>query len=175
MGLAHLINWVISIVWRLRNNIKPPPIKRGFLFPCIFITKETTMKKTIRLTESDLTKIVKRVVNENHWEEYGFDDEETYVEDFIEADDYALELLMDMDSEFQEIFQQFLSSGFVEDLINKYQTMFEERYPKYTEDREELSNEHISGLFGLSSDDNYEDISGEFSGALMNGLHPKKI
>jgi hypothetical protein len=82
------------------------------------------MKKTIRLTESDLTKIVKRVINENHWEDYGFNDEETYVEDFIEADDYALELLMDMDSEFQEIFQQFLSSGFVGDIINKYQIMF---------------------------------------------------
>lgn len=147
----------------------------GFLFLCIFITKETTMKKTIRLTESDLTKIVKRVINENHWEDYGFNDEETYVEDFIEADDYALELLMDMDSEFQEIFQQFLSSGFVGDIINKYQTMFEERYPKYTEDRDEITNEHISDLFNLSDSDDYEDISGELSGALMDGLHAKNI
>lgn len=133
------------------------------------------MKKTIRLTESDLTKIVKRVINENHWEDYGFNDEETYVEDFIEADDYALELLMDMDSEFQEIFQQFLSSGFVGDIINKYQTMFEERYPKYTEDRDEITNEHISDLFNLSDSDDYEDISGELSGALMDGLHAKNI
>lgn len=147
----------------------------GFLFLCIFITKETTMKKTIRLTESDLTKIVKRVINENHWEDYGFNDEETYVEDFIEADDYALELLMDMDSEFQEIFQQFLSSGFVGDIINKYQTMFEERYPKYTEDRDEITNGHISDLFNLSDSDDYEDISGELSGALMDGLHAKNI
>lgn len=133
------------------------------------------MKKTIRLNESDLTKIVKRVINENHWEDYGFNDEETYVEDFIEADDYALELLMDMDSEFQEIFQQFLSSGFVGDIINKYQTMFEERYPKYTEDRDEITNEHISDLFNLSDSDDYEDISGELSGALMDGLHAKNI
>ena len=133
------------------------------------------MKKTIRLTESDLTKIVKRVINENHWEDYGFNDEETYVEDFIEADDYALELLMDMDSEFQEIFQQFLSSGFVGDIINKYQIMFQERYPKYAKDREITTNEHISDLFNLSDSDDYEDISGELSGALMDGLHPKNI
>ena len=37
---------------------------RGFLFYDIFITKEYIMKKTIRLTESDLTRIVKSVLNE---------------------------------------------------------------------------------------------------------------
>jgi hypothetical protein len=37
------------------------------LFPFgLFITKETTMKKTIRLTESDLMRIVKRVINERY-------------------------------------------------------------------------------------------------------------
>jgi hypothetical protein len=38
-----------------------PPVLNG----CIFITKEYIMKKIIRLTESDLTRIVKRVIKEN--------------------------------------------------------------------------------------------------------------
>jgi ribosomal protein S3AE len=32
----------------------------------IFITKEYNMKKIVRLTETDLTRLVRRVVNENH-------------------------------------------------------------------------------------------------------------
>ena len=43
-----------------KNGTIPPLHSNG-----IFITKERIMKKTIKLTESDLNRIIKRVINEN--------------------------------------------------------------------------------------------------------------
>ena len=52
------------------------------------------MKKIIKLTESDLSRIVKRVIKEedenvdNLWKDFGFEDEESFIKHYIEADDY---------------------------------------------------------------------------------------
>ena len=49
---------------------KIPPIWEG----CIFITKEYIMKRIVRLTESDLARIVRRVIKENDSrEDFQFD------------------------------------------------------------------------------------------------------
>jgi hypothetical protein len=66
---------------------KTPPKKRGFLFHLIFID----MKKIVKLTENDLNRIVKKVLNENekvygHQDIRGLydklsDDEDVYLDD----------------------------------------------------------------------------------------------
>ena len=45
-------------------NSKTSSTRRGFLFPEVFIEKEIKMAKTIRLTENDLVRLVKRVIEE---------------------------------------------------------------------------------------------------------------
>jgi len=59
---THIQRWVriISVHKPLTKMVN----LRVFLFSVIFITKELTMRKIIRLTESDLTRIVKRLINE---------------------------------------------------------------------------------------------------------------
>ena len=61
------------------------------------------MKKIIKLTESDLTKIVKRLVKES-------DKDDSYYENFKQADDYASDLYFEMDNELQEIFDNILNN-----------------------------------------------------------------
>ena len=62
------------------------------------------MKKVVRLSESDLSKIIKKIIKEddsNWWTKYGFDSEDSFISDYEEADDYASELINDVDYELQ--------------------------------------------------------------------------
>ena len=111
------------------------------------------MKKVIRLSESDLNRIVKRIIKENEesdwWTKFGFDSEESFVSDYEEADDYASELISDADYEIQELLISFFET-ILGPVIKKRQLMFEERYPQYVNPDEEFYNESIDYLMNAN-------------------------
>jgi dihydrodipicolinate reductase len=80
------------------------------------------MKKVIRLTESDLQKVIKRVIQEEEesdwWTEYGFDDKGSFLEFYYEVvEEYAYELIMEIDNEVQELLIDFFEqTGFMENV-----------------------------------------------------------
>ncbi len=114
------------------------------------------MKKIIKLTESDLTRIVKRIINEDlsdkHWEDFGFKDEESFIEHYIEADDYALELTFDIESEIMNYIEDAVNRIDFEQLIRDAQNNFKSKYGQYY-DIDVLTNEHIDDLKNLKSID----------------------
>ena len=116
------------------------------------------MKKVIRLTESDLNRIVKKLIKENEeesdwWTKFGFDSEESFVEDYIVADEYAEKLFWDADEEIKEIMYNFFDNVNIGNIIEKYQNEFKERYPQYSNPKETFHNEFITDL--MNGDANY--------------------
>ena len=121
------------------------------------------MKKVIRLTESDLNRIVKKIIKENEeesdwWTKFGFDSEDSFVSDYEEADDYASELIRDVDDEIQELLIRFFETVDLGRIIKKRQLMFEERYPQYVNPDEEFHNEGIDYLMNANLNPNSEKL-----------------
>ncbi len=121
------------------------------------------MKKVIRLTESDLNRIVKKIIKENEeesdwWTKFGFDSEESFVSDYEEADDYASELISDVDYEIQELLIRFFETVDLGRIIKKRQLMFEERYPQYVNPDEEFYNEGIDYLMNANLNPDSEEL-----------------
>ena len=123
------------------------------------------MKKVIKLTESDLTKIVKRLVKES-------DKDDSYYENFKQADDYALELYMEMDDKIQEIFSSILNNIDFESILNYYQNKFREKYGELSNiDGDEIYNENITDLMNMGKKDvDYDFISSEMSAAILDNF-----
>lgn len=123
------------------------------------------MKKVIKLTESDLTKIVKRLVKES-------DKDDSYYENFKQADDYAFELYREMDDKIKEIFDSILNNIDFESIFKYYQNKFREKYGELADiDGDEIYNENISDLMNMGKNDvDYDSISYEMSEVILNNF-----
>ncbi len=120
------------------------------------------MKKIIKLTESDLTKIIKRLVKES---------DESYYENFKQADDYASDLYFEMDMELQEMFNNILNHIDFEDILKKYQNKFREKYGELADIDEDIYNENITDLMNMDVKNiDFDFISSEISGAILDNL-----
>ena len=123
------------------------------------------MKKVIKLTESDLTKIVKRLVKES-------DKDDSYYENFKQADDYALELYMEMDNKIIEIFSSILNNIDFESILKYYQNKFREKYGELADiDGDENYNENINDLMNMGKKDvDYDSISYGMSAVILDNF-----
>jgi len=132
------------------------------------------MKKVIRLTESDLQKVIKRVIieeEESHWRKYGFDDEESFYENYVNVDEYARELTIEVEEEIRDLLINFFEQtdfvGIVKESVESRQKMFKERYPQYS-NVGELGNDYIDSLLTANPDLESEDVIDEVSLFLMD-------
>ena len=123
------------------------------------------MKKVVTLTEKELTNIVKRLVKES-------DKDESYYENFEQADDYALELYMEMDDEIREIFSSILINIDFESILKYYQNKFREKYGELADiDGDEIYNENITDLMNMGKKDvDFDLITYEMSAAILDNL-----
>jgi hypothetical protein len=122
------------------------------------------MKKVVTLTESDLTKIIKRLVKES-------DENESYYENFKQADDYASDLYFEMDMEIQEMFNDILNNIDFESILKKYQNAFREKYGELADIDEDIYNENITSLMNMGKKEvDFDFISSEISAAILDNL-----
>jgi hypothetical protein len=131
------------------------------------------MGKVLRLTESDLTRIVKRVIKENHWEKYGFNDENLYYEEYEKADKYASDLYMDIDERITKLMGYALSSVLesINDIINENQNEFREEYGQFVDNEEDVYNESINDLMKMSLDKiDIDEVSFGMSEVVLEAL-----
>ena len=126
-----------------------------------------------RLTERDLSRIVKRVINEEneeYWKDYGFDDEESYSKDYISADEYAEDLTSQI---YDEVFSQimsFLDLSDIQGFIKNSQEEFINKYGAYVKDHESTYNENISGLLKMNANFDSESAAGAMTEALFGNI-----
>jgi hypothetical protein len=142
------------------------------------LVKKYVMKKVIRLTESDLQKVIKRVIQEEEesdwWTEYGFDDKGSFLEFYYEVvEEYAYELIMEIDNEVQELLIDFFEqTGFMEnvkEIVESRKKMFMEQYPQYS-NVGEFMNENIDRLMTAKAKLDLEDIVEEASGSILDNI-----
>jgi hypothetical protein len=107
------------------------------------------MKKVIKLTEKDLTNIVKRVIKENDGERFGFDNEEEYFKDFIEADEFAEKLYWDLHETVEDSVRMFLESINFFEMVSRYQEKFRERYGRYSDLDSYPESDYIESLMTI--------------------------
>jgi rubrerythrin len=111
------------------------------------------MKKVIKLTEEDLTKIVKKILKENDEDEYQYD-----LEDYKKADDYAEELYYNIYDAISYNLLSCLKSMDLGGMVNDSQYRFTQQYPEYASTHESTGNEHISSLMELSQNPDLENV-----------------
>lgn len=117
------------------------------------------MKKSIRITEQELNKIVKKIINE---QDFDVDYE------FVKADNYAGEIMEEMKEHFISLFYVALRGLPLREMIMEYQNTFKEKYPQYV--GEDYINDYIDSLMDISTDFNYNDIAFYLSEHLMDVL-----
>jgi hypothetical protein len=91
------------------------------------------MKKIIKLTESDLTRIVKQIINEDIYDD---------------VDDYAMELQISVSDQIAEILYNVLQRIDFGNIISEHQELLKNKYPNY----EELESSEASYLMSLSDE-----------------------
>jgi hypothetical protein len=123
------------------------------------------MKKVMKISESDLNRIVKKVINENNLEyreDFGFED----------ADEYALELIFDADSEIFERLINFFEYIDLESIIEEKKAMFRKKYPEYNNFSDDYEN--ISYLLNAKTNEDPEILADKLfdggSGKLMGHI-----
>ncbi len=126
------------------------------------------MRKVVKLTERDLTRIVKQVINEDHWKDFGFEDEESFIEHYIEADDYAFSLSDNIESEIMNYIEDAVSRIDFEELIRDAKNDFKRKYGQYYDLN--LYNENIDDLKNLKSIDP-ERLIGAIFEAVSNEIY----
>jgi len=84
------------------------------------------MKKIIRLTESDLTRIVRRVIKENEFDQMGSEEKKAHIDGLLQN------IIRGFDSEKPKDFTEIISD--VSDLINNSESTndFKMKYKKFT-------------------------------------------
>jgi hypothetical protein len=131
------------------------------------------MTKIIKLSETDLTHIVNRIIKEDnleYWKDFGFEDEDSYLKDFIEADEYALELIFDVDSEIIERLTDFFESIDLRSIIEEKKRMFRKKYPEYSNFSDSYENEHMSYLLNAKTNEDPEILADKLSDKGIGGL-----
>ena len=108
------------------------------------------MKKVIKLTEEDLTKIVKRILKEDDEDEYD-------LEDYNKADDYADKLITEIYDAIDYNILSVLESMDLGGMVKDAQNRFRRNYPEYASTHESTENEHISLLMELSQNPDLEN------------------
>jgi cellulose biosynthesis protein BcsQ len=127
------------------------------------------MKKVIRLTESDLHKIIKKVIKEEEsdwWTKYGFDNEESFNENYENVNEYASKLSLDVEDEIRNLLINFFDQTgvvrIVEEIVKSRQKMFKERYPQYS-NVGEFINWNIDDLLTANTNLDSEEIMDELT------------
>jgi predicted ATPase len=107
------------------------------------------MEKIVKLTESDLNNIIKKVIKENYGEEFGFDNEEEYFKDFIEADEYAEKLYWELHETVEDNVRMFLEHIDFYQIVSYYQEKFRERYVRYSDLESYPESDYIESLMSI--------------------------
>jgi hypothetical protein len=133
------------------------------------------MKKVIRLKESELTNLVKRIVNEekeNHWVDFGFDDEESFINNYKIADDYASDLFSEIIEEIETQISFFLSENLdLNEIVSRHKNDFMKKYGKYHNNDMTFYNEGIDDLMRLRTKNiNYDFLSSEITDVITDYL-----
>ncbi len=125
------------------------------------------MEKIVKLSESQLNKIIKRIVIESSELDY----DESYLNDFKNADDYAGELYYRMDNEIQDVLGEVLKNINLEQIILKYQNKFISKYGQYSNIGDDIYNDNITSLMQIGNNGiNYDDMIGDVSGKILDYL-----
>jgi phosphoribosyl-ATP pyrophosphohydrolase len=117
------------------------------------------MKKVIKLTEEDLKKIITKILKEDDESEYD-------LEDYNKADEYASNLITEIDDAIYYNILSVLESMDLGNMVKDAQNRFRHHYPEYASTHEEIGNEHISFLMELSQNPNLENIAS----CMINGV-----
>jgi len=117
------------------------------------------MKKTVMITEKELNRLVKKIVNEQN---YDIDYE------LIKADEYAGKLKEDMENHLNDIFNQVLESIQFKDIVLEHQNRFKEKYPQYVDTN--YFNENIDSLLDISTDFEIDSLGFFLSTSLIDIL-----
>jgi hypothetical protein len=139
-------------------------------------------KKIIKLDESDLTRIVKRVIEEDDnkgayypYQDFGYSDEQSYLKEFIEADDYAEQLYWQMDKEIQSIVSNAFSNVDFGEIISNYQDEFRKKYNKFSNIDVDVESEYIDSLMSFRSGGvDFDEIVGEVTIAIFEAFEKKR-
>jgi len=118
------------------------------------------MKKVIKLTEEDLKKIITKILKEDDESEYD-------LEDYNKADDYASDLISEIDDAINYNILSVLESMDLGNMVKDAQNRFRYHYPEYASTHETTGNEHISFLMELSQNPNLENIAS----CMINGMN----
>lgn len=122
------------------------------------------MKKVIRLTESDLSRIVKRVIKENDNE---------VDERMVDADNYADKLYWKMNNHIEGLFNDFLNEVNIDEIIKGYQDKFREsEYGEYVKDAYDYNLDDIELLMSYKPIDN-DELSGHLTISLLELIESK--
>lgn len=122
------------------------------------------MKKVIRLTESDLSRIVKRVIKENDNE---------VDERMVDADNYADKLYWEMNNHIEGLFNDFLNEVNIDEIIKGYQDKFREsEYGEYVKDAYDYNLDDIELLMSYKPIDN-DELSGHLTISLLELIESK--
>lgn len=122
------------------------------------------MKKTVKLSEKELNRLVKKIVNEQ-------DDDINY--EFIKADEYAGELKEDMEKYISNILLQVFESISLKDIVLEYQNKYKRKYPQYV-DVEGYESDYIDLLLSITTDFEYDTLAYMLSNGLVDILIEKQ-
>lgn len=122
------------------------------------------MKKTVKLSEKELNRLVKKIVNEQ-------DDDINY--EFIKADEYAGELKEDMEEYISNILLQVFESISLKDIVLEYQNKYKRKYPQYV-DVEGYESDYIDLLLSITTDFEYDTLAYMLSNGLVDILIEKQ-
>jgi len=81
--------------------------------------------------------------NEKHWEIFGFENEEDFIDDYTKADDIAGDFISEMVSEITEEICTYIDEKTIKDIITKYQNQYKEMYGKYNRPDMTFINDNI--------------------------------
>jgi cell division GTPase FtsZ len=81
--------------------------------------------------------------NEKHWEMFGFENEEDFIDDYTKADDIAGDFISEMVSEITEEIFVHIDEKTIKDIITKYQNQYKVKYGKYNRPDMEFVNDNI--------------------------------
>jgi hypothetical protein len=93
------------------------------------------------------------------------------LEDFIEADEYALELNDRMSDEIESLVNDLLINIDLENFIKRYQNKFKKKYPMYV--NTEMINDNIDTLMNFNVKDDLKYIAAMMTSSLIDEIYPK--